>query len=410
MKMKDRIFAIWIFIIIISLIPLGAGATTFISVKGEGFLADTVFNDDLFITGSKIKMQGRVDGDVFAFCQEIVLSDSVNGSFNSFSMNVQILGSVGQSVRGFANYINCNAPVGRNLLVFGNQVTVGPKARIGHNGDFFCAKLVFQGKLDGDLKIEAKDAEISGYVAGNVWFKDGQLEVGPDAVIDGNVYYKSVHKANISKSARISGEVNWEELEEKKGGGTDITLGRFFAWIFSVRGYLLTATVVSLLSLIFSAIPFPAGLAIIFYSIVFLISGNVVILLTRERTRITMAMMDDKFLPSLGLGFVIFFVVPVISIVVLCTFLGAPLGIALLFLFGIALLAGTVYATAFLGSKFWKIVGRKKDEGSPHLYYSTGIVLLIVLSFIPILGYLLVTAVIMTGLGGLAQTFKSAKF
>jgi len=410
MKMKDRIFAIWIFIVILSVIPPVAGATTFISVKGEGFLADTVFNDDLFITGSKIKMQGRVDGDLFAFCQEIVLSDSVNGSFNSFSMNVQILGPVGQSVRGFANYINCNAPVGRNLLVFGNQVTVGPKARIGHNGDFYCAKLVFEGRLDGDLKIESRDAEISGYVAGDVWFEDGKLEIGPDAVIDGNVYYKSVHKADISKSARISGEVNWEELEEKKGGGTDITMGKFFAWVFSVRGYLLLTTLVSLLSLIFSAIPFPAGLAIIFYSIVFLISGNVIILLTRERMRITLATMDDRLLPSLGLGFVIFFVVPVISIVVLCTFLGAPLGIALLFLFGIALLAGTVYAAAFLGSRFWRIVGRKKDEGSPHLFYSTGIVLLIILSFIPILGYLLVTAVIMTGLGGLAQTFKSTKF
>jgi cytoskeletal protein CcmA (bactofilin family) len=394
----------------LGLIPGAADATKFIGVKGDSYLADTVYNDDLFISGNKIKMQGRVEGDLFAFCQEIVLTDSVQGSFNSLSMNIQTLGPVKQSFRGFGNSINCNAPVGRNLLIFGNQVTVGPQTVVAHNGDIFCAKLVFQGRLEGDLHIDAGEAEILGYVGGDVDFKDGYLEIGPDAVIEGDLYYKSSRKATISKSARISGEINWEELEEEKRSGSEMTMGRFFAWLFSVRGYLLILTVVSLLSLIFSVIPFPAVLSVIFYSIVFLISGNVVILLTKERMKATMATINDRLLPSLGLGFVIFFVVPVISLVILFTFLGAPLGIALLFLFGVSLLIGSVYASAFFGSKFWRILGRKDEDGSAHLNYSTGIVLLVILSFIPILGYLLVTAVIMTGLGGLSQTFKSTKF
>jgi cytoskeletal protein CcmA (bactofilin family) len=408
--MNIRFLNIWTFIVILGMIPGAADATKFIGVKGDTYLADTVYSDDLFISGNKLKMQGRVEGDLFAFCQEIVLTDSVEGSFNSFSMNIQTLGPVKQSFRGFGNSINCNAPVGKNLLIFGNQVTVGPQTVVGHNGDIFCAKLVFQGRLEGDLHIDAEEAEILGFVGGDVDFKNGHLEIGPDAVIEGDIYYKSSHKATISKSARISGEINWEEVEEDKGGGSELTLGRFFAWLFSVRGYLLILTVVSLLSLIFSVIPFPAALSVIFYSIVFLISGNVVILLTKERLKATMATINNRFLPSLGLGFVVFFVVPVISLVILFTFLGAPLGIALLFLFGVALLIGSVYAAAFFGSKFWRIVGRKDEDGSPYLNYSTGIVLLVILSFIPILGYLLVTAVIMTGLGGLSQTFKSTKF
>jgi cytoskeletal protein CcmA (bactofilin family) len=356
-------------------------------------------------------MDSRVDGDLFAFCQEIVHSDTVIGSFNSFSLNAQILGPVKQSYRGWGNSINCNAHIGRNILIFGNEISIGPQAKIAHDGDIFCAKLIFQGEIDGDLKINADYAEITGRVGGDIEFEDGFLKIGPDAVIDGGIYYKSSQKAEISKSAKILGEINWEEIEYRdKGGGMGLTFGKILAWIFSVRGYLLLLSLVSLISLIFSAIPFPKFLMIVFYSIIFLISGNVLILLTRDRLRMTLTTIDRKFLPSLGLGFVIFFVVPVISLVIMFTLVGAPLGIALLFIFGAALFAGVIYASTFLGWKFWKILGSKTDKDSGYLYYSTGIVLLIILSVIPVFGYLLVTVTIMTGLGGLAQTLKSKDF
>ncbi|UCE67275.1 MAG: polymer-forming cytoskeletal protein [Candidatus Zixiibacteriota bacterium] len=404
----NRISNIWIYIVLLSLIPVSAGATKFISIKGEGYLADTVYNDDLFITGDKIKMESRVDGDLFAFCQEIVHLDTVLGSFNSFSLNAQVLGPVKQSYRGWGYSINCNAPVGRNILIFGKEITIGPQAKIAQDGDMFCSKLIFQGRLDGNLKIMADNAEINGHVGGDIEFEKGHLKIGPDAVIDGGIYYRSPQKAEISNSANIYGEINWEEIETgDRNAGTGITFGKILAWIFSVRGYLLLLSVVSLILLVFSVIPFPALLIIVLYSVIFLISGNVVILLTKDRMRKTLTTIENKFLPSLGLGFIIFFVAPVVSLVILLTLVGAPLGMALLFIFGAALFAGTVYASTFLGWKVWDILGGKAENRSGYLCYSTGIVLLIILSFIPVLGYLLATVAIMTGLGGLAQTFKS---
>lgn len=407
MRAMNRISKVWICIFIISLIPVSANATRFLSVSGEGYLADTAYDDDLFITGSKIKMESRIDGDLFAFCQEIVQVDTVGGSFNSFSFDAQILGPVLQSYRGWAYSINCNAPIGRNILIFGNDVTIGPEAKIAHDGDIFCSKLVFQGDIDGDLRVEANNAEIVGHVKGNIEFRNGQLKIGPEAVIDGGVYYKSSRKAEISQSAKIYGEVNWEEIEARADDrGVGITFGKILAWTFSARGYLLLLSLISLISLVFSVIPFPAILFIILYSVIFLISGNILILLTKDRMKITIATIEDKLLPSLGIGFVIFFVAPVVSIVILFTLVGAPLGMALLFIFGVALFAGIVYSATFLGGKIWQVLGKKTENRSDYMCYSTGIVLLIILSFIPVLGYLLITMAIMTGLGGLAQTFK----
>jgi hypothetical protein len=64
MKMNIRFLNIWTLIVILGLIPGAADATKFIGVKGDSYLADTVYNDDLFISGNKIKMQGRVEGDL----------------------------------------------------------------------------------------------------------------------------------------------------------------------------------------------------------------------------------------------------------------------------------------------------------------------------------------------------------
>ena len=291
-------------------------------------------------------------------------------------------------------------------MLFGNDVTIGPKAEIEKNADIFCNKLIFNGNIKGDLHIKSGEAEIAGHVGGNVEFEDGTLRIGPDAIIEGDLVYKSSQKAEISRNAVIYGETNWEEIEShEKGAGT--IMGGIFAWVFSARGYLLLMSAVSVVGLIFSVIPLPSILIIVLYSIIFLISGNVLILLSKSRMMLTIDAIEKKFLPSLGLGFVLFFVVPVVSLVILLTLVGAPLGITLLFLFGAALFISIVYSASFLGWKIWEKLGRKSENRSGHLCYSTGIVILIILSFIPLFGYLLITMAIMTGLGGLAQSLKT---
>jgi hypothetical protein len=402
----SRFFVRYTFLILITaLLGAEAQATRFLSVGSEGLISDSVFNDDVFISGGKVKIESFIEGDLFAFCQELVLSDSLEGNLNSCCLVSQVLSPVGQSFRGTGLSITCNAPVGRNVLFFGRNVTIGPNAKIGRDGDVNCQKLVFQGDIDGNLNINAEEAVISGRVGGDLKFENGRLTIGPEAVIEGNVLYKSSTKAEISNSAMIGGEVNWEELEETGGhGNTEFALGKIFAWVFSARGYLLLAGLVSLLTLIVSIIPLPGWLSAIFYSVVFLISGNILILLTRERTKTTIRMIEEKLLPSLGLGFVIFFVVPIVSLVVLFTFIGALLGIIFLFIFGVAAFAGSVYVSTWFGAFIWRLLGVGKC--SEHLCFSTGIILILVLSYIPIFGYLLATAALMIGLGGLAQTIK----
>ncbi len=400
-------FQILVIFLMLALLPSAAMATQFINFEGPGFQADTVYDDDIFITGGKIKMDSRVDGDLFAFCQEIVHTDSISGSLNSFSESVQVLGPVANSFRGFGNKVTCNAPVGRNIMIFGNKVNIGPQAKIGKSGDVFCAKLVFKGDVKGNLRIKSDNTVISGRIGGDLEFEGGTLTIGSDAVIEGDVIYKSSSKAEISNSAQIKGEINWEELEkdvdEDESG---LSFLRFISWLFSFRGYLLLVMMVSLLTFVFSVIPFPTPVAILFYSIIMLVSGNILIMLTKEKAKETMSLLSARFFPSLGLGFIIFFVAPLISMVIIFTFVGAPLGITILLVFGVAAFAGGVYACAFFGKIIWGFLGGKTESGPGYWHYSFGVLLIILLSFIPVLGYLLITMVFMTGLGGFAQSFK----
>lgn len=404
-------FQILIIFLILVLLPSAAFATKFISFGGSGFHADTVYDDDIFIKGQKIKMDSRINGDLFAFCQEIVLTDSISGSFNSFSESVQVLGPVANSFRGFGYKVTCNAPIGRNVLIKtlfpGNNVTIGPQAIIGKNGDIFCAKLVFKGDVKGNLRIKSDNTVISGRIGGDLEFEGGTLTIGSDAVIDGDVIYKSSSKAEINKSALIKGEINWEELEADADDDESwLSFLKFIAWFFSFRGYLLLVMMVSLSTLIFSVIPFPTWGLILFYSIIMLVSGNILLMLTKEKAKETLSLLDARFFPSLGLGFIIFFVAPLISMVIIFTFVGAPLGIAILLVFGVAAFAGSVYACAFFGRMIWGFLGGKTESYPGYWHYSFGVLLIILLSYIPVFGYLLITMVFMTGLGGFAQSFK----
>lgn len=392
---------------ILATMPGNAFATQFLNPEKKGFKADSVYDDDVFIAGNNIKLDSKIRGDLFVACNEMVQSEMIDGNFNSVCQSIQSLGSIGGSFRSFARYISCNAPIGRNVIAFGQEITIGPEAEIGRDAHLFAANVDFQGDVKGDLNISAVQAAFSGSVTGCFCFEGRDLVITPDAVIEGDLIYETPEKADISSSARITGEVKWTRMErrEREQSGW-VTFGKVFAWIISHRGYFLLMTVVSLGLFIGLAIPFPAGLSMVILWIMLAISGNILILLSKRMALRTEQNLNARLFPSLGIGFVILFLAPVVAVVLLLTIIGAPLGAVLILLFGAGCFAGAVYAALFIGRKICGLLGIG-DARPGYLCFTIGMVILVALSFIPIVGYLLSMLVIMMGLGGLTLSLFS---
>ena len=377
-----------------------ATGTQFLNPEGKNTIIDSVYNDDLFITGNKIRFDAKVMGDMYASCNEIVYGDTVEGSLHVFCKSVEGLGPVGGSFLGFAYQISINAPVEKNILGFAPGIDIGPETIVGHDANLYGNTVTFQGHVKNDLIVHADDALINGRIDGDFYFEGGELSISPDAIIEGDLIYCSPEKAEIGDLAAISGEVKWTECIRENDEGLSAT--KAFSWIVSHRGYFLALSLFSILFFIVSVIPFPGALAIFMIWIALFISGNLFLMVTKNLSRKTETALKKKTLPSIGLGFAIIFLTPLAILILLLSIFAAPLSAVLILAFGLACFAGGVYTALFVGRRICALLNIGSKTSTGYGCYSLGMITLVALSFIPIIGYFLFLIIIMMGMGGLA--------
>lgn len=392
--------------ILISIICLAftvnnAFTAEFIAPKGDNSVIDQNYDDDVFLAGNTIRLDSKIRGDLFTACNEVVQADSVDGNLIAACKSIQSLGAVGRSFIGFGYSISCNAPIGRNLLAFGNQVDIGPDVFVGMDASLFGEKAVFQGTVKRNLKVDAKQLIFSGRVDGDLEFEGDYLTITSDAVVKGNLIYCSPEKAEIDNLANISGDIKWTQCEIEDKSGPSAT--GVFEMLVSHRGYFLFLAVYSLLMFIISVIPFPSGLSFIVLLMAFLISGNLFLLITKKIGARTEKALVQRPFPSLGVGFGIIFLTPLITLMLLVSVFAAPLGAILILIFGVASFAAYIYTALYIGRRicqFLKISSSVTSKG--YGCFTLGIVILMTLFYIPVLGYIISLLTVMLGLGGLA--------
>jgi len=380
-------------------------ATKFINFEREASQIDTIYNDDIFISGFKVKFDSRVYGDLTCLmAYEMVQTDTIFGNFSAFAQSLQNLEPVMGSFRAFGRRISCNSRVDRFLLLYGQEINIGPDARIMRDADLWGANIASQGSVEGNLKIRAHSAVVSGNIGGDLIFYGDSLTINPNTSIGGDLDYNSANRANISSGVIIKGQVNWQKPEEQKEQKSE--RGGFWStltWIASVKGYLVWNIVSSILVLAFIIIPFPAWLITITFWFILVTAGNLTILATKPKALAAEAILEQRFFPSMGLGFIVFMLIPIIAIVFFFTILLAPLAMALSMLFGVAVFLGGVYISFYVGRRICMLFSRGAKGTPGYLCYTIGMSVLLLLSLIPILGYLIIFVALLTGVGALVQ-------
>jgi cytoskeletal protein CcmA (bactofilin family) len=385
-------------------------ATTFLNTKSPSFEVDTVYNDDVFISGARIKFDSRVNGDLVSLTYEMVQTDTIYGNFMALAYSVQNLGPVMGSYRAAGRIVSCNSDIGRNVLIAAQDINVGPASHIGRDADLAGASVVYQGDVKGNLKITSRMAIVSGHVTGNLIFKGDSLTINPNTIIDGGINYTSPVRVTIAPGAVITGKVNWEKEENVKP--QEQHKGNFWTtltWGISLRGYFIIMAIISILVIIPTLIPSLTWISPIVLWFILAVSGNVLILLARPKALAAQKILEARLFPSMGLGFIIFFLTPIIVMILFFTIIASPLAIILLMLFGVAMFAGGIIASLYVGRRICKIFSPASTNTPGFLCFTIGMSIILALSLIPILGYLLILVTLMSGLGGLAQTYLRNK-
>ena len=199
-------------------------ALAFEFIDNADLPAGEVVDDDLFIAGDNIVIDGTVNGDLFVFGQNIEFNGVVNGSLITGGQFIEINGEVAGSV-----YVGCNAAtvgstasVGRNFYFGGFSLNVADGAQINRDLAFGGYQALLDGAIGRDIYAGAGALEIGGSVGGDV-----NAEVGdPDESMQTMPFFSFMPAGSpalvppglrISDSAEIGGSVKYTSNTDQSG-------------------------------------------------------------------------------------------------------------------------------------------------------------------------------------------------
>ena len=223
------------------------------------------------------------------------------------------------------------------------------------------------GTVDGSLTAFDAPVTISGRVNGDVMVFNGRVELRSGANVTGDVVSQSAPV--VASGATIGGTSKRLQTNTNWNG---------FGWAGKLAWWL----AVSVSTLV-------VGLVLLW-----LVGRGAARILEAGRTRIG---------PSIGLGLLLFFGLPLLAIIALATVVGIPLGLGLL----AALLL--IYALGYSATGW--ILGRSilREPASWVVAFLAGWAILRVVALVPILGGLVWFAAVVIGLGALAVAIWRAR-
>ncbi len=193
------------------LIVIGCSATPAFAEVTQSDLVivrpDDTITEDLYAAGNSIRIEGRIEGDLYAVAfNEIVVSGVVTGDVVAIASRIEVTGTIEGSLRLAAGRVLMHGAVGDDMLVASWTTEVGTEGVVGRDLLSWSNRLGMEGSVDRDLQGNASRLSIAGAVNGRVVVAVGRMRVEPSAHIGGDIVYESRREAEI-ESIDVGGNV-----------------------------------------------------------------------------------------------------------------------------------------------------------------------------------------------------------
>jgi cytoskeletal protein CcmA (bactofilin family) len=327
-----------------------------------------VVDDDLYLAGGDIIIDGTVNGDVFAVGRTVAVNGTVNGAVTLAAQNVMIRGTVGRSARLAGQNVDIMGNIAEDAVAMASMVNISTTAGIGRDLIMGASSARVNGPVSGNIKAGCSEIQLGSSVGGNASISAEKITLASNAIIKGNLDYTSTQAAAIQPGAMIEGKTNHivppPSQREKKGPLQQLP-GKVLAFFMA----------------------FIAGLILILIS-----PGSM--------ARLADAIRKHTWL-SLGWGALFFFATPIAIIILFITVVGIPLGLILMAMYGIGLYLSQIPVSLCIGRSILARVPQADSKKIMIGALALGLAILILLKWIPVLGIVVTLATFMFGLGSL---------
>lgn len=313
-----------------------------------------IYNGDLYVFDNNIEMNQLVDGNVFLFGNNINVTGKVNGSLYAFGQNIKF---------GADSYIV------QSIYAMGNTVTLDGSA-----SDLYILARKVDMSYDSfairDLRIAAETFNFNGGVGRDAFVTANNFNFATEedkaAIVYGNLTYSSPNELSLT-SDLVQGNINYNKEVVKEESVTEKIIDK----VINLCNTLLYVLVVFFLCLWLA----PKFLA-----------------------KTSDYISAKGCATSLGIGILTTIAISLVSIGLLFTVVGLPIGFALIALLVLLLSIATAVTCTSITYKLKEKFGYTKN----YITYLTltGIVIVVwALGLIPFVGWLISFVVKMIGLG-----------
>ncbi len=183
-----------------------------------------MIDDDLFLEGERVVVDGVVKGDLYAGATTIVINGVIHGSAFLIAQTIEINGLVKGSLYGASQslYLGEQAQIERNLYYAGFALQAKPGSQIGKDALFTGYQAVLDGKIGRDVLASVGALEINGEVVRNVRATVGDIEEGQARSMP---FFTSPGAPpmiptglRINESAKIGGSLTYSSVKEQSQG------------------------------------------------------------------------------------------------------------------------------------------------------------------------------------------------
>ncbi len=337
-----------------------------------------VIDDDLYVAGNVLEIDGSVDGDLTAMVYKSTIRGRVSGTSSIFSRFLNHQGAIDGSLRAVSQNLVIDGIIGRSAELAGQVIKLGPGSTIQRDLNAQASQIHLDGHIGGKVSIHADEVIITGQIEQDVRITADQITVSPSAVINGNLTFFSGSEDNleVASGADIHGETIWHKSEQADESSATETVmnvsGMLAAFLFGIliirffrpqaeesfvqlQRHSVTAFAAGLTGLVVVGL----CLAVLIFSLLSLVTG--VGILYSDTPNV------------LGMVFLIFSTLAF----PISTFLGVT--------GGIVFYCGIILVSFFLGSLIVGLV-RKKHRALSGLSLFVGLLALLLLSLIPYVG------------------------
>jgi len=357
-------------LITLLIIPFSSAYAAF--QKTEGFYIiteDEVIDDNVYVLAESVDISGTIKGDLIIAAGSVNLNGIVEGDVIVVSGDATIGGVILGDIRIISGNIQIDAEVSGNVMGASGELDVTDETSIGHSLTMATGILKMNGSVAKNVRAVGGLMTINGSVGNDVSLrtdKEGGVILGSNSRIGGDVHYSSAKEIQRISGAEVAGVIQRIEIVGEKEDSGGVYAGIITYKIFS----LLMLIVVGLLFIHF----FPN------------ISKD----------------FRKKFQAQVGMtllyGFALFFLLPIISILLAITVIGLPLALIAMTIYLIALYLTHVVVAITVGTIVAQKITKKNDTKIAYSFL-LGALIISILTIIPVFGQILALLLLWWGLG-----------